>query len=107
MKNKAWIFVNSFSFNFLEFLVKIYWADFFPWAEKAKKRAVHGKLDRTGPRNKVGQPAQSDRPRGAAFHHGFPRCSFSTSFFGQKILREVLIRKLRFLGFSFSDYLFG
>jgi hypothetical protein len=23
-KNKAWIFVNSFSFNFLEFLAKIY-----------------------------------------------------------------------------------
>jgi hypothetical protein len=37
MKNKAWIFVNSFSFNFLKFLAKIYWANFFPWAEKAKK----------------------------------------------------------------------
>jgi hypothetical protein len=24
MKNKAWIFVNSFSFNFLDFLAKIY-----------------------------------------------------------------------------------
>jgi hypothetical protein len=36
-KNKAWIFVNSFSFNFLELLAKIYWANFFPWAEKAKK----------------------------------------------------------------------
>jgi hypothetical protein len=36
MKNKAWIFVNSVSFNFLEFLAKIYWANFFPWAEKAK-----------------------------------------------------------------------
>jgi hypothetical protein len=36
-KNKAWIFVNSFSFNFLEFLAKIYWANFFPWAKKAKK----------------------------------------------------------------------
>jgi hypothetical protein len=38
MKNKAWIFVNSFSFIFLEFLAKIYWANFFPWAENEKKR---------------------------------------------------------------------
>jgi hypothetical protein len=29
--------VNSFSFNFLEFLEKIYWANFFPWAKEAKK----------------------------------------------------------------------
>jgi hypothetical protein len=36
-KNKAWIFVNSFSINFLEFLTKIYWANFFPWVEKEKK----------------------------------------------------------------------
>jgi hypothetical protein len=47
MKNKAWIFVNSFSFNFLEFLAKIYWANFFPWAEKAKKGWYMG--NRTGP----------------------------------------------------------
>jgi hypothetical protein len=36
-KNKAWIFVNSFSFSFLEFLTKIYWANFFRSAKKAKK----------------------------------------------------------------------
>jgi hypothetical protein len=36
-KNKAWIFANSFSINFLEFLTKIYWANFFPWVEKEKK----------------------------------------------------------------------
>jgi hypothetical protein len=36
-KNKAWIFVNSFSFNFPEFLAKIFWDNFFPWAKKAKK----------------------------------------------------------------------
>jgi hypothetical protein len=35
-KNEAWIFVNSFSFNFLEFLAKIYWANFFPWAKEVK-----------------------------------------------------------------------
>jgi hypothetical protein len=44
-KNKAWIFVNSFSFNFLEFLAKIYWANFFPWAKEAKK----GGARKTGP----------------------------------------------------------
>jgi hypothetical protein len=32
----VWIFVNSFYFIFLEFLA-IYWANFFPWAKKAKK----------------------------------------------------------------------
>jgi hypothetical protein len=35
-KNKASIFVNSFSFNFLEFFAKIYWANFFPWAKEEK-----------------------------------------------------------------------
>jgi hypothetical protein len=56
-KNKAWIFVNSFSFNFLEFLAKIYWTNFFPWAKKAKKGGTRETgLDR--PRNRVGQPAQ-------------------------------------------------
>jgi hypothetical protein len=91
-KNKVWIFVNNFSFIFLEFLAKIYWANFFSWAKKAKKRVVHEKPDRTGPRNRVGRPARSDRPSGApaAVRLGFSsECSFSTSFFGQKILREV------------------
>jgi hypothetical protein len=89
-KNKAWIFVNSFSFIFLEFLAKIYLANFFPWVEKEKKGWYTG--NRTGPRDRVGRPARSDRPSGAlaVVHPGFsPICSFSTSFFGQKILREV------------------
>jgi hypothetical protein len=87
MKNKAWVFVNSFSFNFLEFLAKIYWANFFPWAEKAKKGRYT--RNRTGPAPGTGW---ADRPTWApaAVHPGFcPICSFSTSFFGQKILREV------------------
>jgi hypothetical protein len=63
-KNKAWIFVNSFSFNFIDFLAKIYWANFFHGLRK-RKRAVHGKSDRPSPRDKVGWPAQSDRPRWA------------------------------------------
>jgi hypothetical protein len=46
-ENKAWIFVNSFSFSFLESLAKIYWANFFPWAKKAKKWRYMG--NRTGP----------------------------------------------------------
>jgi hypothetical protein len=47
MKNKAWISVNSFSFNFLEFLAKIYWANFFPRAKKVKKGWYTG--NRTSP----------------------------------------------------------
>jgi hypothetical protein len=35
-KNKAWISVNNCSFNFLEFLMKIYWVNFFPWAKEVK-----------------------------------------------------------------------
>jgi hypothetical protein len=35
-ENKESIFVNSFSFNLLEFLAKIYWANFFPWAKEEK-----------------------------------------------------------------------
>jgi hypothetical protein len=59
-KNKAWFFVNSFSFNFLEFLEKIYWANFFPWAEKAKK----GCTRETGPNRppEQGGPAGPVRP---------------------------------------------
>jgi hypothetical protein len=54
--------------------------------------AVHEKPDRPGPRYTVGQPAQSDQPGRVPVAEvpGFcPNCSFSTSFFSQKILREV------------------
>jgi hypothetical protein len=84
--------VNSFSFNFLEFLAKIYWANFFPWAKQAQKRAVHENLDQPDPRDRVGRPTQADRPSwvpAAVVSNFCPNCSFSTSFFGQKILREV------------------
>jgi hypothetical protein len=104
-KNKAWIFVNSFSFNFLEFLAKIYWGNFSPWAKKAKKGRYT--KNRTVPAPETGW---AGRPRWvpAEVDPGFrPNCSFSTSFFGQKILREVLKRKMKFLGFSSSDFLFG
>jgi hypothetical protein len=53
---------------------------------------VHEKPDRPGPRDRVGRPAQSDRP-GKVPAADVPdfrlNCSFSTSFFSQKILREV------------------
>jgi hypothetical protein len=49
MKNKVQIFVNSFSFIFLEFLAKIYWANFFPWAKKAKKGRYTGNRTRPAP----------------------------------------------------------
>jgi hypothetical protein len=39
------IFVNSFSFIFLEFLAKIYWANLLSWAKNAKK----GGTRETGP----------------------------------------------------------
>jgi hypothetical protein len=52
MKNKAWNFVNSFSFNFLEFLAKIYWSNFISWAEKVKKGWYTG--NRTGPAPGIG-----------------------------------------------------
>jgi hypothetical protein len=35
-KKKASAFVNSVSFNFLEFFTKIYWANVFPWAKEEK-----------------------------------------------------------------------
>jgi hypothetical protein len=59
-KSKAWIFVNSFSFNFLEFLAKIFWANFFPWAKKAKKGRYTG--NRPGPAPRQGGPAGPVRP---------------------------------------------
>jgi hypothetical protein len=73
------IFVNSFSFIFLEFLAKIYWANLFSWAKKAKKGgARETRLDR--PPDRVGRPARSDRPSGApaVVRPGFSQeCSFS------------------------------
>jgi hypothetical protein len=88
------IFVNSFSFIFLEFLTKIYRANFFSWAENAKKDGSQ----KTGPDRPpgtgwAGRPGRTGPPEQGglvAVCPGFsPIRSFSTSFFGQKILREV------------------
>jgi hypothetical protein len=90
-KNKAWIFVNSFSFNFLEFLAKVFWANFSHGLRRRKK----GGARKTGPARppRQGAPAGPVRPAQvgpAAVDPGFfPNCSFSNSFFGQKILSEV------------------
>jgi hypothetical protein len=53
-------FLNSFSFNFLEFLAKIYWANFFPWVKKVKK----GGARKTGPARppRQGGPTGPVRP---------------------------------------------
>jgi hypothetical protein len=64
MKNKAWIFVNSFSFNFLEFLTKIYWANFFPWAKKAKKgRCTKNRTDSAPETGWAGRPSPTGPSR--------------------------------------------
>jgi hypothetical protein len=89
-KNKAWVFVNSFSFNFLKFLAKIYCANFFPWAEKAKKGRYMG--NRTGPAPGTGWAGRPSLigPVGpdGVLPRFFPGLIIF-DFFGQKILREI------------------
>jgi hypothetical protein len=57
----VWIFVNSFSFIFREFLVKFYRANFFSWAENAKK----GGTWKTGPDQPPEQGGSADPVRPA------------------------------------------
>jgi hypothetical protein len=67
--------------------MKIYRANFFPWAKEVKKGWCA--KNRTGPAPETGW---ADRPRwvpAAVVPNFCPNCSFSTSFFGQKILRGV------------------
>jgi hypothetical protein len=85
------IFVNSYPFIFMKFLVKFYRANFFSWASNVKK-GVHGKRDRTGPQNRVGWPAWFDWLKGVptAVRPGFSlERAFLTTLFGQKNLRKV------------------
>jgi hypothetical protein len=108
-KNKAWIFVNSFSFSFLEFLAKIYWANFFPWAEKLKKGRYTG--------NQTGlAPGTGWAGRPSWIGPGGP-VAVSPQFFLKLLLFDFLLQSQNFkgslnkeievLGFSFSDYLFS
>jgi hypothetical protein len=89
-KNKAWIFVNSFSFNFLEFLAKIYWANFFPWAEKAKKGRYTG--NRTGPAPGTGWAGWP-----SLTGPGGPRRRFALVF-PELLLSDFLLRSENFKG---------
>jgi hypothetical protein len=74
----------------LEFLVKIYWANFFPWAEKAKKGRYTG--NRTGPTPGTGW---AGRP-GLTGPVG-PRWRFAPVFPG-KLLFDFLLRSENFKG---------
>jgi hypothetical protein len=89
-KNKTWIFVNSFSFNFLEFLAKIYWANFFPWAKKAKK----GGARKTGPARppRQGGSAGPVRPAQVGPDGGWFR------FLPELVLFDFLLRSENFKG---------
>jgi hypothetical protein len=108
-KNKAWIFVNSFSFNFLEFLAKIYWANFFPWAKQAKKGRCM--KNRTGSGPETGWPAGLVRPAqvgpGGGRSPFLPELLLFDFLLRSENFKGNLKRKMRFLGFSSSDYLFG
>jgi hypothetical protein len=90
MKNKAWIFVNSFSFNFLEFLTKIYWSNFFPWAEKAKK----GGTRETGP----DRPPEQGGPAGPGRSAQVGPGGILPYFFPDLLLFDFLLRLENFKG---------
>jgi hypothetical protein len=83
-KNKAWIFVNCFSFNLLDFLAKIYWANFFPWAEKSKK----GGTRETGP----GRPPEQGGLTGPVESAQVGPDGVSPRFFPELLLFNFLLR---------------
>jgi hypothetical protein len=83
-KNKAWIFVNSFSFMFVEFLVKIYWANFFPWTKKEKK----GGTRETG----LDRPPKQGGPAGPVQLAQWCPGGGSPRFFPNLLLFDFLLR---------------
>jgi hypothetical protein len=85
-KNEAWLFVNSFSSNFLEFLAKIYWANVFPWAEKAKKGRY------TENRNGPDRPTEQGGPAGPVGSAQVGPSSVSPRFFPELLLFDFLLR---------------
>jgi hypothetical protein len=86
------IFVNSFSFIFMEFLARIYWAKFFSWAKNAKKGCTREKgPDRPLELGGLAGPVRPAQGGPAAVRLVFsPECSFSTFFFGQKNFKGSL-----------------
>jgi hypothetical protein len=92
MKNKAWIFVNSISFNFLEFLAKICWDNFFPWAVKAKKGRYMG----TGP----DRSPEHGGPTGPVGSAQVGPSGVSPRFFPKLLLFDFLLRSKNFKGSS-------
>jgi hypothetical protein len=89
-KNKVWIFVNSFSFIFLEFIAKIYWDNFFSWAKKAKKGWYTGNWTGPAPGTRwAGRPGPTD-PMG--------RRGGSPWFFPGMLLFNFLLRSKNFKG---------
>jgi hypothetical protein len=89
-KNKAWIFVNSFSFIFPEFLTKIYWANFFPWAKKAKKSGTR-ETGRDRPPRQVG-------PAGPVQLAQVGPGGVSPRFLPELLLFDFLLRSKSFKG---------
>jgi hypothetical protein len=86
----VWIFVNSFSFIFLEFLAKIYWANFFHELQMRKK----GGTRETGPDRppEQGGPAGPIRPAQWGPGGGSPR------FFPGMLLFDFLLLLENFKG---------
>jgi hypothetical protein len=107
-KNKAWIFVNSFSFIFLEFSRRFTRTTFSHGLRRRKK----GGTRETGPDRppRHGGSAGQVRPAQVGPDGVSPR------FLPELLLFDFLLRsenfkgslnkEMRFLGFSFSDYLF-
>jgi hypothetical protein len=86
----VWIFVNSFSFIFLEFLAKIYWANFFSWAKNAKKDGTQ----ETGP----DRPPEQGGPAGPVRPAQGESDSSSSQFFPRMLLFDFHLWSENFNG---------
>jgi hypothetical protein len=106
-------FVNSFSLIFLEFLMKFYQAIFFSWAENAKQKG--DTENRTEPAR---EPRQAGRPGPTGpggRSGGLPPIYSEMQLFdfllwlenskGSLKKENAVSSKMRFLDYSFSDYL--
>jgi hypothetical protein len=92
MKDKVQIFVNSFSFIFSGVSHEDLLGQLFPMGQEGEKGRYTG--NQTSPAPETGWagrlgPTGPVGPRRRFAPDFSPECSFSTSFFGQKNLREV------------------